>query len=90
MDEIEFPTRQHLADALHGVSAESLVWDGYTADHMPEGDAQLRDAWQALQDAVADVDAATERVKALLPESLKARTWADALASCCPDGDATE
>jgi hypothetical protein len=75
--DIEFPTRQDLAEALYGTSPEMLAGDGYTADHMPEGDRELRAAWRELEDAVEAVDAANARVKDLLPPSRKAAAIRD-------------
>ncbi len=74
MGEVEFPTRQALAEALHGTSPSDLVLDGYRSDCLPVGDVELRAAWRDVEDAVDAVETACDRLRALLPASRKAET----------------
>ncbi|GAA3417639.1 hypothetical protein [Streptosporangium vulgare] len=85
--EPEFPTRQALADAADGVGVASLVQDGYTADHLPADDTELRDAWAELESAVHALEAASQRLNALLPESFQTKHWREYTARTAPDAE---
>ncbi|TMR10107.1 hypothetical protein ETD86_41005 [Nonomuraea turkmeniaca] len=48
-----FDSRQQLAAASAGWGVRLMVLDGITAEHLPDDDAELRQAWENLQAAVA-------------------------------------
>lgn len=73
--EVEFESRQALANAADAEGVAQLVLDGYQACHLSPDDDDLRQAWQELVDAVEAQQRAVQRVKDLLPESSQGRFW---------------
>ncbi len=66
----KYESREAVADkiAWEGGNWEALEY-GIRAKDMPEGDTELAEAWQKLDEAYAATEAAWSTVEALLPES---------------------